>query len=118
MEDIWESFTVIKNKKVAQENKLRAKRKGETTSKKKIGNCETLVKNKKLDESTDADKHKKVTKEQGKCIQEARIKKGWNQKKLANELNMKLDVIKAYESGTAILNNQILNQIKRKLNIK
>jgi ribosome-binding protein aMBF1 (putative translation factor) len=53
----------------------------------------------------------------GKQIMQARLAKNLKQADLAKQLNMTPDVIRDYENGSAIRNNNILNKIKRALNI-
>jgi len=54
----------------------------------------------------------------GQMIINARLKKGWKQDEAAKNLNMPLDIYRAYESGTAIKNGAQLNKIGSALGIK
>jgi len=51
-------------------------------------------------------------------IQQARSAKGWNRKELAQRINQKESVIADYETGKAIPNNAIINQLERALGVK
>ena len=75
-------------------------------------------KNRKLDEVTDAAKHKNVGKDMGQKIIKARCEKKMTQKQLALKINKPVQIITTYENGTAILDNKILSSIKRILGIK
>lgn len=48
-------------------------------------------------------------------IRELRTKKGWTQKQLAQAINERPDVVRAWESGTAIPNGQLLVRMRRAL---
>lgn len=50
-------------------------------------------------------------------IQQARASKGWSQKDLAQRLNVKVDIIRNYESGTAIPDNSLLQRMSRLLGV-
>ena len=51
------------------------------------------------------------------CIQQGRVAKKMTQKQLAQELNLPVQTIAAYESGKAIHNKQILSKIGRVIGI-
>lgn len=50
-----------------------------------------------------------------KQICDARIKKGFNQKQLANACNLPVGTIQKYEAGTATINQSELNKMRRVL---
>ena len=118
LDSLFDEFTVIRCKKAAEEAKKKQIRNGNCKTQQRVGNCEVADKNRKLDAAEEAKKHNRVTREQGLMIQNARNKKGWSQKYLANQIGEKSDVITQYENGKAILNNKIITKLERKLNIK
>jgi Arc/MetJ-type ribon-helix-helix transcriptional regulator len=65
---LWEAVTVLTKKHKTKEQKDKALREGKTESATKRGNTEKSDKDKKLDNATDADKHKKISLEQSKII--------------------------------------------------
>ena len=115
---LLDSVVILRNKNVKKAKEQKEIRKGNCESQQRRGNCETADKNRKLDAAEEADKHNRVTREQGLMIQNARNKKGLTQKQLANQIRVKPDIISHYENGKAILNNQIISNLERKLNIK
>ena len=117
-DSLFDSIVTLRNKNATKTNKTNEIRKGNCETKKRRGNCETADKNRELEASTEAKKHKTVTKEQGLMIQNARNKKGLTRKQLANQIDVKPDIIAQYENGKAIINNQIISTLERKLNIK
>jgi ribosome-binding protein aMBF1 (putative translation factor) len=72
----------------------------------------------KLENETENARHATLGKIAGDQIRDARIAKYGTQIKLANALNVKLDVIRSYESGTVVPDQQILNKLTKTLNIK
>ena len=117
-DSLFDSIVTLRNKNATKTNQIKEIRKGNCETKKRRGNCETEDRNRELEASTEAKKHKTVTKEQGLMIQNARKAKGWKQKDLANQIGEKPDVITQYENGKAIINNKIITKLERKLNIK
>lgn len=113
-ENIWDSVTILRNKKIAKEAKKNSKK--ETIA--KNSEKDKQMKNIKLDNATEADKHKKVCRELSQKIIKARVEKKWKQKDLANNLNLSVSIINDYECGKAIIDNKILCKIERALNIK
>ncbi|KAF3813884.1 hypothetical protein GH733_017916 [Mirounga leonina] len=65
----------------------------------------------KLDWDTEELHHHRVTLKVGKVIQQGQQSKGLTQKDLATKIHKKLQVIVDYESGQAILKNQVLDKI-------
>jgi|TARA_B110000495_G_C22847936_1_gene494405 ribosome-binding protein aMBF1 (putative translation factor) len=63
-------------------------------------------------------KHKKINPELSKKIQQMRLSKGLTQKQLANQLSLPQQTINEIETGKYIYNHQVINKVKRKLNIK
>ena len=114
---LFDSVVVLRNKNAKKEADKKSIRKGECESKARRGNCETVDKNRKLDAAEEAEKHNRVTREQGLMIQNARKAKGWKQKDLANQIRVKPDIIAQYENGKAIIDNKIISLLQRKLNI-
>lgn len=74
---------------------------------------------KKMDDETENVKHEQVGLSLGKKIQNARMAVGFkSQKDLAQAINVKSDVIMAYESGKAIPDNIIMQKLRRVLKTK
>jgi ribosome-binding protein aMBF1 (putative translation factor) len=69
------------------------------------------------DEDGEIPKIKTVNLDMSKSISDARVKKGWSQLELAQKINEKVDIVRSYESGSAIYNSKILSKIKKVLNI-
>jgi ribosome-binding protein aMBF1 (putative translation factor) len=113
-ESIWDSVTVLRKKHNTKEAKKNAKK--ETVV--KNSGKDVQMKNIKLDNSTEAAKHKTVSRELSQKIIRARVDKKWKQKDLANNLNLCVSIINEYECGKAIIDNKILCKIERALNIK
>ena len=117
-DSLFDSVVILRNKNVKKAKEQKEIRKGNCESQQRRGNCETADKNRKLDVAEEAEKHNRVTREQGLMIQNARKAKGLTQKQLANQIGEKSDVITQYENGKAIINNKIITKLERKLNIK
>lgn len=69
-------------------------------------------------QSDDPDAPKVLGMSVGKQIQQARVKKGLSQADLAKQLNVRANVIKDYESGSAVPDRAVLNRINTLLGIK
>ena len=117
---LWDQMTIIKKKHVNKESITKAKREGNTTIKDKNKNLDVIHKNIKLDQSTEVDKHKKISIEQSRLISKTRLEKKMTQAQLANLINEKKEIINKYECGQAIIDSKIINKINRalKINIK
>eukprot|EP01060_Flectonema_neradi_P011509 TRINITY_DN1856_c0_g1_i1.p1 TRINITY_DN1856_c0_g1~~TRINITY_DN1856_c0_g1_i1.p1 ORF type:complete len:168 (+),score=37.75 TRINITY_DN1856_c0_g1_i1:66-569(+) len=72
---------------------------------------------KKLDEDTENLKHKMVSRDFQITLMQARMSKGWNQKELALKCQERETIIKEYENGKAIPNNQVIQKMERALGI-
>jgi ribosome-binding protein aMBF1 (putative translation factor) len=116
-ESMWDEVTILRKKKQHKVDKIKAQRDGKTETYCKTKGMEEIHKNRKLHESTDAQKHNLVPIETSKAIMTARCQKKLTQDKLAQSLNIKKQVIVEYETGKAILNKQLLSKIKKKLGI-
>jgi len=80
------------------------------------GGCKNAA---KLDDNEQADfKQVTVTLEFKIALQKARQAKGWNQKELAQKINVKPTVINDYEAGRATPDNGIISKLNRILNVK
>lgn len=99
--------------------KREAARKGLTKSYVKVSTNKNTPDNaKKLDESTEASKIEKI--KFGKQLMAARMAKKMKRKQFAQQLNIKEEELASFENNTVLStskNKQILNLIKRKLNI-
>lgn len=69
----------------------------------------------RLDESSTAAKHAKVSPEFSRAMQQARLARKWTQKQLAQQIHEKTQVIHQYESGQAIPNGAITQKLNRVL---
>jgi ribosome-binding protein aMBF1 (putative translation factor) len=114
---MWDEFTVLRKTKKDKVDKVNAQRGGKTESQCKTKGMDEIHKNRKLDETTDAQKHNKISLETSKAIIAARCQKKYSQDQLAKLLNIKKQVIVEYETGKAILNKQLLSRIKKVLGI-
>ena len=114
---LWEAVTVLTKKHKTKEQKDKALREGKTESATKRGNTDKSDKDKKLDNATDVDKHKKISLEQSKMISKARCDLKLSQADLAKRINLKKEIINEYECGKAIIDNKILSKIERFLKI-
>ena len=94
---------------------MNAQRTGQNETKCKIKGMDEIHKNRKLDGSTDAQKHNLVSIETSKALMAKRCQLKLTQDNLAKSLNIKKQVIVEYETGKAILNKQLLSKIKKKL---
>eukprot|EP00998_Keelungia_sp_KM082_P009469 NODE_5646_length_685_cov_117.844086_g5623_i0.p1 GENE.NODE_5646_length_685_cov_117.844086_g5623_i0~~NODE_5646_length_685_cov_117.844086_g5623_i0.p1 ORF type:complete len:188 (+),score=46.60 NODE_5646_length_685_cov_117.844086_g5623_i0:71-565(+) len=72
----------------------------------------------KLADDTENFKHKQVSTDVKRCIQQGRQAKGWSQKDLAQQINEKPQVIGEYETGKAIPNGTVLGKMEKALGIK
>ena len=99
---------VVIRGKNAQKNKEQEKKK------KYVGNSQM----KKLDESTEANKIKKVNSKISQAIIKGRCNKKWNRKQLAQQINEKENIVDEFETGKAKYNIKIIQKFERKLGIK
>ena len=114
-DSLWDEVTVLRKTHKQKIDKVNAQRGGKTESQCKIQGMEAIHKNRKLDETTDAQKHKTISIDISKSIIAARCEKKYTQDKLAQLINEKKKVIVEYETGKAIVNNKILSKIKNVL---
>ena len=73
---------------------------------------------KKLNEDPDTMKHKTVSVNFGQALMKARTAAKITQKELAQKMNVKISIIKNYESAKAIPNPRIISNLERHLNCK
>jgi len=71
-----------------------------------------------LDRETEELHHRTVDHAVSQLIQQGRQAKGWTQKELATKMNEKPEIIKDYESGKAIPNQQVLSKMERMIGMK
>ena len=69
----------------------------------------------RLDESSAAAKHAKVSPEFAGAMQRERLARKWTQKQLAQQIHEKPQVVHQYESGQAIPNGVILQKLNKAL---
>ena len=112
MEDVWNTHTVLVNKKLIEENRKRDLLNG-NLGKKRINTT-----NKKMDEHSETFVHKKIDKKVSELIKNGRIKKNLKQKELANKLNISIKTIIGYENGSLKPDNKLLGRIEKILEIK
>jgi putative transcription factor len=72
----------------------------------------------RLDQDHENVAHKRVGLGLGRQIQQARLAKRFSQKDLAMHLNVKPDIILAYENGKAIPNPTLLQKMRHLLQVK
>lgn len=72
----------------------------------------------KLEEETDVLTHQTVPTEVKTAIQKARLAAKLSQAQLAQKINEKEQIVKEYESGKAIPNQQVLAKMERVLGVK
>ncbi len=61
-----------------------------------------------MDEENEDFRTAKLGKNFSVALQQSRLKKGWKQQQLAQQLNVRLTVINQYESGKAVPNPQLI----------
>merc|ERR1711924_167065 len=113
----WEEVTFSKRPGQGQRQVADKGHRGETDGVAKFDKGAS-DKNRKLDESDEAQRIQKVDLNLRQAIQKARTAKGWSQKELATKLNEKPQVINEYESGKAVPNGQLLGKMDRILGVK
>jgi len=79
---------------------------------------DTTIQGVKLDENDEVISIKKIPREISTLIINARVSKKLNRKDLANQLNLREDVIADIELGKAIYNGNQIAKIKKYLGIK
>lgn len=72
----------------------------------------------KLEEDTEGGEHEKVSTDVKVAIQKARLAAKLSQAQLAQKINEKEQVVKEYENGKAIPNQQVLGKLERVLGVK
>ena len=128
-EDDWNKFTVLsKTREQIQRQphlKRQAMREGNFVSQKKqtlgankSNQSNTDINTRKLDDCSEGQKLKTIDREISQQIIQARCAKKLTQDALAKQLNINVSIIKEYETGKAIVNNQLLQKICRVLCIK
>jgi putative transcription factor len=116
----WET-TIIRNKHGVKNTKEAQNVKTETVKKYTTGNSNTVKVNaKKIEEGIDNDTFTlpTVSVDTRLKIQQARQKKGWSQKELAQKCNLHVNVIQSYENGSITPIKQHLSIISNALETK
>jgi len=72
----------------------------------------------RLDNETETFRHKEISQSFKVTLMKARVAKKWNQKELAQRMNVQASVIASYENGTAIPQQQVVNKLQRVLGVK
>ena len=73
---------------------------------------------KKINDDPEVMKHNTVTVNFGQALMKARMDAKMTQKELAQKMNVKIAIIKSYESAKAIPNPRIISNLERHLNCK
>ena len=73
---------------------------------------------KKINDDPEVMKHNTVTVNFGQSLMKARMEAKMTQKELAQKMNVKIAIIKSYESAKAIPNPRIISNLERHLNCK
>lgn len=71
----------------------------------------------KLD-TDDPNKPKMVTKSLAQQVINARVKKGWNRKQFANQINQQESYVNQFECCKVVINHNILQTMRKKLGTK
>ena len=114
-DSMWDEVTILRKKKQHKLDNVNAQRGGKTETQCKTKGMDEIHKNRKLDQTSEVQKHNLVPIETSKAIMAKRCQLKITQDKLAKSLNIKKHVIVDYENGKAILNKQLLSKIKKKL---
>merc|ERR1712083_84809 len=72
----------------------------------------------RVDEQQEDFRTDKIGKNFSVALQRARLKKGWKQQQLAQQLNVRQTVINQYESGKAKPNSALIARMNRILGVK
>merc|ERR1711948_176265 len=72
----------------------------------------------RVDEEQEDFRTAKIGKNFSVALQQARLKKGWKQQQLAQQLNVRQTVINQYESGKAKPNSALIARMNRILGVK
>ena len=102
----WKPVIVHKSKTIEKKNIVK-----KTPTQQQHQSIEKKAENDEL-------KHKQITVEMRKKIQQARTAKGLTQKELAQKCGFTQKILNEIESGKAIYNANHLNKIKRQLGVK
>ena len=97
------------------------KRKGNYKIQKKYNsgkNVDQGFDKKKIPEDPDTMRHKTVSVNFGQALMKARMAAKITQKELAQKMNVKIAIIKNYESAKAIPNPRIISNLEKHLNCK
>ncbi|KAE8683754.1 Multiprotein-bridging factor 1a [Hibiscus syriacus] len=84
----------------------------------KAASSGTTLNTRKLDDETENFAHERVATELKKAIMQARMDKKLTQTQLAQMINEKPQIVRDYESGKAIPNQQIIGKLERALGTK
>ena len=115
MNNLFDETIVLRKKYNSKTDKTQAIRNGSYVVAKKTNPLHS--KNYKLDNETEELKHNKIEMSVSKLISQARINKGYNQKQLANLINVDAKTINNYENGRAIPDHKILNKLEKYLHV-
>ena len=116
-DSMWDEITILRKKKQNKVDKIKAHRDGKTETQCKTKGMDEIHKKRKLDQTSEAQKHNLVPIETSKALMAKRCQLKITQDQLAKSLNIKKQVIVEYETGKAILNKQLLSKIKKKLGL-
>ena len=87
--------------------------------KKYVSNSNTNVDSAKIErDEEEGKKLKTYGLEYGKKVCEARKEKNWTQKQLAQQLNVRQDIVQKLENGSGLVDGNICNKIFRILKVK
>mmetsp|Transcript_19532 Transcript_19532/g.17305 ORF Transcript_19532/g.17305 Transcript_19532/m.17305 type:complete len:139 (+) Transcript_19532:56-472(+) len=114
----WTTVTLTKSKTSYKGNSKNNKKKGNNSSSSSSSNNNKRKKKVRPDEQNEDFRTAKVGKNFSVALQSARLKKGWKQQQLAQQLNVRQTVINQYESGKAQPNPQLIAKMNRILGVK
>merc|ERR1711997_1426522 len=108
----WSTVTLTKNK--YNSGKSNKKKKGNQSN----DDYKTWAKRTRVDEEQEDFRTAKIGQNFSVALQRARLKKGWKQQQLAQQLNVRQTVINQYESGKAKPNSALIARLNRILGVK
>eukprot|EP01084_Bolivina_argentea_P209191 356386_1 len=117
----WTTVVLTKSKPSYKKNNNKKKRSNKERKSDNNSNSNSGSNKKKktrIDEEQEDFRTAKIGKNFSVALQQARLKKGWKQQQLAQQLNVRQTVINQYESGKAVPNPQLIAKMNRILGVK
>ena len=118
----WATVTLTKSKPYKGNNNNKKKRGNNKNNSSSSTSTSTSSSNKKKkvrpDDQNEDFRTAKTSRAFSVALQQARLKKGWKQQQLAQQLNVRQTVINQYESGKAVPNPNLIAKMNRILGVK